>query len=221
MNDTRRRARKRRLRFQQWGFTLIEVLVIVMVVGIVSAIAAPSFGALLDSIKVNQTVTELRSNLQETQRQAIRANKVCETLIAYAKKDGTIHKNLNKATTVAEGCSASGDGKIPDGVDITTNIQALSVPGSSPTASDAITIRFVPSGSAEFAVKTAVSLPNLPSDPTGKVVAYIEGKQQQKKKCIAISNTLGLTRIGTYTGDIDPAAITDRGICSALDWKQQ
>lgn len=221
MNKTRRRARKRQLRFQQWGFTLIEVLVIVMVVGIVSAIAAPSFGALLDSIKVNQAVTELRSSLQETQRQAIRANKVCETQIAYIKRDGTVSKKRKKPATVAEACVASDDGEIPDGVDITTNIQSTVVSSSSPTDSGAIAIRFVPSGSAEFTVKTAVSLPNLPSDPTGKVVAYIEGKQQQKKKCIAISNTLGLTRIGTYTGDVDPAAITDRGICSALDWKQQ
>jgi type II secretion system protein H len=226
MKVTRRRSRKQRLNFHLWGFTLIEMLIVIMVMGVVAAIAAPSLAGLLDSIKVSQTVTELRISLQETQRQAIRANKTCETQITNTEnedpKNGNRKKsdNGNKARRIQGDCLASGEQTLPDGVDMSTNIQSIST-SSPPSGSNTTTIRFVPSGSAEFTVLTTVPLPSLPSDPTGKIVAYITGKDQVQKKCIAVSNTLGLTRIGTYTGDTTPSAITDSGICSALDWKQQ
>jgi type II secretory pathway pseudopilin PulG len=233
MKVTRRRSRKQRLHFHPWGFTLIEMLIIIMVMGVLAAIAAPSFTGLFDSIKVNQTVTELRSTLQETQRQSIRANKTCETQVTNTqsadpengkgkgKGNGNGNGNGDKTRKIQGNCLASGDQTLPEGVDMTTNIQSIVLTSSPPSASSTTTIRFVPSGSAEFTVLTTVPLPNLPNDPTGKIVAYISGKDQIQKKCIAISNTLGLTRIGTYSGDTTPEAITDSGTCSALDWKQQ
>jgi type II secretory pathway pseudopilin PulG len=238
MKVTRRRSRKRQRHFYPWGFTLIEMLVIIMVVGILSAIAAPSFGSLFDSIKVNQTVTELRASLQDTQRQSIRANKICETQVTSSYDNGKRHGNGNgnqgngkgnqgngksgDVSNVVQGnCLTAGNGELPGGVDLATNIQSAVAPSTASTSSSTTTIRFVPSGSAEFAVLSASSQSSLPADPTGKLVAYISSKQNVQKKCVAISNTIGLTRIGTYTGSTDPSAITNSGICTALDWKQQ
>ncbi|MGB8701402.1 MAG: prepilin-type N-terminal cleavage/methylation domain-containing protein, partial [Thermosynechococcaceae cyanobacterium] len=188
----KRRSHQQRHGWRQWGFTLIEMMVIVMVVGVLSAIAAPSFGALMDNIKVSQTVSDLRLALQDTQRQAIRANKTCQaqfvTKTSHSKTEDSVSGN----------CLTSGNPDVPKNLQVANNIQPdASLSGGSTTVS---VITFNPIGSAEFSVATTVQPPNLPSDPSGKLVVLIPTKTQVKKKCVAISSTLGLTRIGTYTG---------------------
>ncbi len=59
------------------GFTLIEILTVAIIIGIVSAIAAPNFLGLLNRNRVNQGLTELEGAINEAQRQAIRTGKSC------------------------------------------------------------------------------------------------------------------------------------------------
>jgi hypothetical protein len=66
-----------------------------------------------------------------------------------------------------------------------------------------------------------VKSPALPKDPSAKIVALIPDNKSVTKRCVAVSSTLGLTRVGTYTGEVSPTAITDEGVCTALDWKEQ
>ena len=58
----RSNARKNR---NNKGFSLIEILVIVAIVGILAAIAVPSFASSFDRVKLNQAVVEVRGILQE------------------------------------------------------------------------------------------------------------------------------------------------------------
>jgi prepilin-type N-terminal cleavage/methylation domain-containing protein len=237
---TRRRSRKPHRRFWQRGFTLIEVMVIVMLVGILAAIAVPSFGSLLDSVKVNQTVTDLRTALQDTQRQAIRKNQTCTVQVPNANSDngnngnngnhgkgnngngkgnnGNGNGNNGSKQLIQGNCLTSGSPELADNVGLATNLQSSSATSGS---SGAIELKFGSLGSAEFTIQTAVATPATPRDPSGKVVAFAESNPQVQKKCVAISSTLGLTRIGTYTGGTSPSDITDSGVCTALDWKQQ
>lgn len=221
-------------RHPQRGFTLIETLIVIALVGILASIAAPSFASLLDSMKVDQTINEIRMALQDTQRQAIRTSQVCvvqvpttgnspsasplpqwlQALIAkYFPAGGSGSKKISG------NCLTSGSPELSNAVDLASNLQTAQAAASS--SSGSVVVQYSPLGSADFVISSAVAPPATPVDPTGKVVAFIASKPQVKKKCVAISSNLGLTRIGVYTGGTNPKDITDTGVCSALDWKQQ
>ncbi|HEY9828452.1 MAG TPA: type II secretion system protein [Stenomitos sp.] len=221
---TRQRSQKWYRRLQQRGFTLIETLVIVMVIGILAAVSAPSFGSLLDSIKVNQSVTDLKTALQDSQRQAIRKNQVCSAQLPNVGKGNSGEgsgKGSKKKQMVEGNCLTSGSPDQPDSVTLVSNLKSVVSSLPTGTSDRVVEVKFGAQGSAEFAVLTSVVAPAIPKDPSGKVIAYVADKPQIQKKCVAISSTLGLTRIGTYSGSIDPASITDQGVCTALDWKYQ
>lgn len=197
------------------GFTLIEVLVIISIVGILSAIAIPSFISLINKIDLNNAVTEVRSALQTGQREAIRRSQVC-----------TI--GLNTVNRTVTGYCLSGERNLPKEVDFATNIKKnLSLPDNQ------IKINFGVLGTAEFTIEDSADNQSLsiktrylemsfpqsstpPNDPSGKIVLYIADKPSLAKKCIVISNILGLTRTGNYTGKIKKNfKLTKQGICTA------
>lgn len=91
-------------------------------------------------------------------------------------------------------------------------------PPSTPETLTSIPIKYGVLGNPEFVI---VSAQQTPTDPTGKIVFYNPQDSKATKRCIAISNTLGLTRIGTYQGDLKPTSITDSGRCTAENWEEQ
>ena len=281
------------------GFTLIEKMVIVAILGIFASFSVPSVMGTLNRAKLKQTVAEVRTALNETQREAIRGNKICTVTLNFV--DGKVTGNClktgdrnlaseveiatnlmgnspvtsdplepliqsdmkpsiglnnglqpslialsnlpDKGPTLNTGmvvqvitqCKSysssdvrSGDCKMhlaqqfddSDNVSPSPSATPSDTPSPSPTpqASYTIPIRYGVLGNPEFSV---VSEDATPSDPTGKIVFFFPDDAQAKKHCIAISNTLGLTRIGTYTGDITPLAITNSGRCTAENWKTQ
>lgn len=92
------------------GFTLIETLIIVVIIGILSAIAAPSFLSMLNKNKVNNALVQVRGTLQEAQREAMRKSKRC-----------TVTLDTTNSKVTAD-CIVTGDRQLKDGVGIQTNI---------------------------------------------------------------------------------------------------
>jgi prepilin-type N-terminal cleavage/methylation domain-containing protein len=216
------------LRIRQLGFTLIEMLVVISVVGVLAAIATPSFLSTMEAAKVDQTIAEIRGALQETQRQAIRKSQICSVSVDVASvtpsesprnqtgnyQGGNQGGSLGGSpgiNALSGNCLTSGDRELPEGVDMATNISGNS------TAD--IAVQFGTLGSADFGIISEGSA--TIQDPSGKIIAFVPTRNNIQKKCIAISNTLGLTRVGNYIGDITPASITGSGICTVLEWDKQ
>ena len=253
------------------GFTLAEKMVIVAIIGIAAAAAAPSILAAMNRAKVKQTMAKVRAALNETQREAIKGNKVCtltlnfdagrisgsclkvsdrslDTDVAIATNlidptantaqddesqpvwiSSDVHPSLglNDGENVSQIAMAPASENKSQWTDAGMVVQVIAEKckgntdqglGFGTCKDQLIPIKYGVLGNPEFAI---ISAEASPTDPSGKIIFFDPSNANGKKHCIAISNTLGLTRIGTYKGDIQPTAITDAGRCTAENWEDQ
>ena len=94
------------------GFTLTELLIALVVVGIIAAIASPNFIGLLERIRVNNSLEQLLGAIRETQRLAMRQGKRCRI-------------NINPSTNVLSATPSNcllNTRKIDENVIVRTNL---------------------------------------------------------------------------------------------------
>jgi prepilin-type N-terminal cleavage/methylation domain-containing protein len=93
---------------KQLGFTLVESLIVVAIIGIVTAMAIPSFIAAQNRAKLNQAMEMVVASLQQSQREAMRRNQSCSVML---------DKNTDKIAG-QQGCLLSGDVNLPEAIDL-------------------------------------------------------------------------------------------------------
>lgn len=96
-------------RTKDQGFTMIEVIVVLIIIGILSAIMAPSFLSMFNKNKVNDTLEQVRGALREAQREAIRKSKSCAVTLDTTNKK------------ISSPCLVTGDRTLTNGVAILTH----------------------------------------------------------------------------------------------------
>ncbi|BAD79815.1 pilus assembly FimT family protein [Synechococcus elongatus] len=80
------------------GFTITEILVVLIVAGILAAIAGPSVAGFLGQQELDQATSEVQSAILEMQREAQRLNRTC-TLKATDLVAGGINRDTTAAPT--------------------------------------------------------------------------------------------------------------------------
>lgn len=161
------------------GFTLIETLTIVVIIGILSAISVPSFLGLLNRNKVNDAISKVQGALQEAQREAIRRGTSCPVTL-----NTSILNTTNK--TITSPCLITGARDLCDKRDNSDNCIKSTV---------AVATNL--SGTPPITFHLRGNTNNM-----GTIVLYTINGSNQQMKCLTISNPIGIMRTGNYNGSI-------------------
>jgi prepilin-type N-terminal cleavage/methylation domain-containing protein len=176
------------------GFTLIEMVVTIAVMGILAAIAAPSFSAWLNNKKVDDIAAQIEGAIREAQAQAIKESKPC-TL--------SISKTAAQVTSDRLSCLPTGP----------RDLKKLGVKILSDNSSG-VSLGFANLGDPaqiQFSYKGTLSITNT---GTGLITIYQgEGADSRKIRCIAIASGIGIIRTGRYLGS-SPETPTDTANCA-------
>ena len=178
------------------GFTLIEVLVVMIMIGILSAIAAPSFLGLLNRNRVNNAAIRLKSALVEAQVNTIRLGKSCSLEIAQDLGSANTLVDTTTTTTLIAGvptttatprCWRTGKDSFAD-----TNVTFTIVNQDTITAfpTTPLTIGF------DFKGRVQTTGASSGGSDTRAIVISMANTTYQR--CVMISYPLGIVRMGTY-----------------------
>lgn len=94
------------------GFTLLELTIVLLIIGIVAAIASPNLASLLGRVRVNTSLEQLVGAIKETQRQAMRLSKRCRI---------NINPNTNKVSATSNDCLLN-EREISESISIRTTL---------------------------------------------------------------------------------------------------
>ena len=120
------------------GFTLIEIIVVTIIIGIVAAISAPNFFSLLQRNRVTEALNSIEGALREGQKQAERDGELCDLTIDTANDQVSgnclfntrildnnvqLHSNADTLSFSSKGTASAAN----SGVAITTAVMVVDI----------------------------------------------------------------------------------------------
>ena len=162
---------------QENGFTLIEIIIAMIVVGVLMAVAVPNFLGLYNQHQGKDALRQLASAVKEAQRQAMRRGKTCKIKLDRVVINGKTRDRVTVVTSSDPGESGkdytgclTNDRILSEFIDLETNL-----PGTTNK------ITFSQKGNTPTSGTIKLSIPGANLD-----------------KCLVISNGLGIIRTGNY-----------------------
>ena len=195
------------------GFTLLEILVALAIMGILAALTGPNLSAWLNSNKVKEATDVIQLALEDAQRQAIRRERICT--INFTNPTGTNPTVYSQITASEAGCLVAINDKasplIPPGLlPENANERSLSLPqevfmvvNNFPTLGISPGVQFSFRGHVPGLKFTTTKPPILVPAiivlyPAANATA--DPYPNQEKKCLVIASLLGIIKQGTYNG---------------------
>jgi prepilin-type N-terminal cleavage/methylation domain-containing protein len=156
----------------QRGFTLIEVMVVILMLGTLGAVAAPSILASYAQKKLDHSLEQLQTSLELSQAEAIKQGKKCQVYLP----DGD--RIIAKCNVGSSGNMTSQSiPNIPDGLTVIALDSGITIGSDLSNTPKKITYSF--SGS---------------TDKNATII--LSSKDTSLRKCLMISNGIGLIRTG-------------------------
>ena len=106
------------------GFTLIENAIILVLIGVLAAVAAPSFGQMLAKVELNKSVAAAQTSFSTAQRQAIRTRASCEVGILENRDVANVERAQTSSMVYGE-CLPGSDTALAEQTIVATNLTAL------------------------------------------------------------------------------------------------
>lgn len=170
------------------GFTLIEMMVTVIIIGVIAAIAAPNFLGLLNQSRVKDGLAQVEGAIKESQRQAIKKGRTCKIRFTSSGTGSNKHhviqvhpdETISGTSVSYSGCLLS-NRSLPDSVTFSRlNAGTLQLIDSS-TSSTELNLAFSTKG-----------------NPDAQEIMVISHPQTNTKKCVQIAGILGNMITGDY-----------------------
>lgn len=176
------------------GFTLAEVMVIVVIVGILAALAIPNLRGWLNKKQVDSAVDKVRGALSEAQREAIRNSLGCKVnLDAVTEKVSAIYVN------------AAGDPIDKVGKPITSGNPPISclVTGDRNLREADLAVGFFGVAKSSVDMQSNVTSTQFSYRGTNTLgsagtITFSASGNSSYKRCLVISSPLGIMRTGIY-----------------------
>jgi prepilin-type N-terminal cleavage/methylation domain-containing protein len=153
------------------GWTLIEVGVVVIIVGILASLALPSFNKMQARNQLRGTMSEVQGAFQEAQRNAIKRGAACTVSVNTTIDDVSNNKNISSTTP---GC-------VPNPVKILPNSGISFILPTSNT-------------------NIAFSYKGNPSTATDQTIVLTHEITSLEPRCLVIATGIGIMRSGYYQG---------------------